>query len=460
MFKSDLLHVTPSLQHKMQALFALNREKTIDLSFRPPFLDLLKALGDPHLHLPPVVHVAGTNGKGSTIACLKAITEAAGYKVHTYTSPHLVRMNERICIAGREIDDAALESLIDEAVEANAGRSITFFEITTAIAFAAFARHPADLVLLETGLGGRLDCTNIIPAPAACAITSIGFDHMEFLGDTLPKIAAEKAGIIKPGSPCIIGPQNAAAIDAQVMRVFEEHSLKADAPLYTYNASQIGAQWVIEKHADHCRFFFAHKTRRLPLPALIGGHQCENAGTALMICEILQKQGFKIPEAARASGLQNVQWRARLQNVTAPFAGLLPPGCEIFLDGAHNASGAAALAAQAQAWHETDSKPLHLILGMMAHKDPVSFLKPLIAHLSGVRTVPISGEPAAIPANALAATLQKAFKDLHIETASDIAQALGQIAATRQPVRVLIAGSLYLAGQVLKSDRHQAHNKS
>jgi len=217
MYQSDVQHPSEQLAQKLFKLYTLNRDKKIDLSFRPPYLDLLEKFGNPHLELPPVIHVTGTNGKGSIIAVMRSILETAGYNVHTYTSPHLIRFNERIVLSGKPIEDEPLEALIDEALELNGDGDLTFFEITTAIAFAAFARNPADICLLEVGMGGRLDCTNVIKAPLATIISPIGIDHAEHLGDTIEKIAAEKAGIMKTGAPCVIAPQHEPSVQ-QVFR--------------------------------------------------------------------------------------------------------------------------------------------------------------------------------------------------------------------------------------------------
>jgi dihydrofolate synthase/folylpolyglutamate synthase len=454
MYRSDLAHTSPALADKLQQLYNLNRDKTTDLCFRPPFLDLLKSFGDPHLRLPPVIHVAGTNGKGSTIAYLKAIFEAAGYSVHSYTSPHLIKMNERIVLAGNMMTDDALEHLIDEALRLNQNRSITFFEITTAMAFAAFARTPADILLLEVGLGGRLDCTNVIPAPLLSVITQIGFDHMEYLGETLAQIAAEKAGIIKPGRPCIIGPQTDPAHARIVADVFAAIAKDKDSKLLS-----AGAEWFIKAQDDGLCIDFAGRDYQFEKPSLIGAHQIQNAATAAAAAIALRHR-FNLPDAAISQGLQTATWPARLQNITAHFPAQQKRGTEIYLDGGHNENAANALAQQAALWRQKDAKPLHLILGMMRHKNPAAFLAPLQSQISTLTLIDIPGEPDAHESSILARQLQTSCENIPIMTAAGLAQALENPALKAPGSRILIAGSLYLAAHVLKNIHNKAHNTS
>src|SRR5947208_3003629 len=287
---------------------------------------LLAALGNPQDRLPPVIHIAGTNGKGSTVATLRACLEAAVYRVHVYTSPHLVRFHERIRLAGQLIKEDSLLALLEECERANAGAPITFFEITTAAAFLAFARVPADIVLLETGLGGRLDTTNVVRRPAVTAITPVSLDHQAFLGDTVAAIAAEKAGILKPGVPSVIGPQpddaasviaaRAAAIGAPLYRWRQEWRCDADSPA---GMRYEGGRWRLD----------------LPPPALAGPHQIANAGTAIACLE--QLSDFSLPAAAPADGVRHIDWPARLQQLQrGPLFEMLRPGWELWLDGGHN----------------------------------------------------------------------------------------------------------------------------
>lgn len=410
MYATDARHPNPGLQQKLQALYELRGGPTIDLTIRKPYMDLLAALGDPHKHLPPVIHVAGTNGKGSVIAMLRSIFEAAGYKAHVYTSPHLVRFNERIVIAGREIADGPLEELLDEATRLNEGSGLTFFEITTAMALSAFARYPADICLLETGLGGRLDCTNIVEKPAATIITRIGYDHMEFLGNSLEKIAAEKAGILKPRVPCILAPQENPVIE----QVIAAKAAELGCPVYKTDPAA-GAP-----------------------TNMAGSHQRDNAATATTCVRLLT--GFDIPETALQQGLKNVRWPARLQRLNIP---VLPEGAELWIDGAHNESAANALGAQAAHWAKSDCKPLHIVLAMMKRKDPVAFMAPLRQYADKITCVAIPGEPGAFSPQELAAVLG----GTHINVTPSFENVLRN---NIQPgERVLIIGSLYLAGLVL-----------
>ncbi len=420
MYASDAAHANKALQDKLLSLYTLHRDKAVDLGFRPPYLNLLKALGDPHKSLPPVLHIAGTNGKGSVMAMLRAILEQAGYRVHVYSSPHLVRFNERIVLAGQEIGDEALEAILDETLALNNGAPLTFFEITTALAFAAFARNPADVLLLETGLGGRLDCTNVIEAPLASIIARIGYDHMEFLGNTLTQIAGEKAGILKPGCPCILAPQEYdEAID-----VFEQKAASLSVPLIKTNPAQ---------------------GRR---SGLTGPHQLDNAATALACLPALRAAGFIISETAVDKGLENVRWPARLQRLSPDG---LPAGCELWLDGGHNESAGRALGAQAKLWSEQDGKKLHLILGMMKTKDPLGFVRPLLPYTSKITCVAVPGEQKAFPPEDLARFIAGATppqSDTQTTFEPDIHKALN-ITDNAPDSRILVTGSLYLAGMAL-----------
>ncbi len=409
--------------------------KSIDLGFGR-IERLLGRLGSPERALPPVVHVAGTNGKGSVIAFLRAFIEAAGLCAHVYTSPHLVRFNERIRLAGEVIADDALAALLEECEEANAGGEITFFEITTAAAFLAFSRRPADVVLLETGLGGRLDATTVAD-PALTVITSIGLDHQHYLGDTIEQIAREKAGILKKGVPCLVARQERKAAAAIVSA-----AEKAGAPLI-----HEGKDWFVQKGGDGMVFKSAGVTRHLPMPGLIGGHQMRNAGIAIAAADRLGKlvPGISVADGALEFGLKAVSWPARLQRLDAgPLAGMLPEGWELWLDGGHNPAAAKALAVHARTWRD---KPFYMVFAMMRPKDPEAFLKPFEAKLAGLRAVAIPGE-----ANAhTAERLVEAAGAWRIEAAAaeSVAAAVAEIVTAPGPARILICGSLYLAGQVL-----------
>lgn len=421
MYQSDLKHPSKSLQDKLQTLYTLNREKTIDLSFRPPFLDLLKALGNPHLNLPPIIHVAGTNGKGSTIAMLRSIYETAGYKAHAYTSPHLIRFNERIVIAGQPIGNAALEELIDEALTLNEGRACTFFEITTAIAFAAFARNPADICLLEVGMGGRLDCTNVIEDPALTIITPIGLDHTEHLGDTIKAIAGEKAGIMKQSAPCVITPQRY----AEATNTFE-----AIAKDKNINLLRPDTESLLDDEIG-----------------LSGQHQIQNAQTALKAIETLQNQ-FPLSKQHIKGGLKRAYWPARFQTLDAQGFGL-PAEKTIILDGGHNKDAATTIAAQLKDM----GGGVHLILCMMKHKDPAEFLTPLLPYLNALTLTQIPNEPASLSAEDLETALQDICADVPVTNAPTYQDALKSSPADT----ILIAGSLYLAGHVLQDVENQGH---
>jgi dihydrofolate synthase/folylpolyglutamate synthase len=416
----------------LQRLLRLH-PKLIDLSL-DRVRRLLAALGDPHAHLAPVVHVAGTNGKGSTIAFMRAALEAAGYRVNVFTKPHLVHFNERIRLNGRLIDEAPLAALLEECERANAEQPITYFEITTAAAFLAFARTPADIVLLETGLGGRFDATNVVAAPAVTAITPVSLDHQHFLGDTVAAIAGEKAGILKPGRPAVLGPQL-----AEGAAVIEARAAALGAPLFRH-----GREWHVEQTATGLRY----RGRRWPLldlppPALLGRHQYDNAGAALACLDCLE--GFALAPAALARGMTSVEWPARLQHLTrGALVERLPRGWELWLDGGHNAAGGAALGAVAAAWRD---RPLQVVFGMLNTHDARGFLRPLASHVAGLGGVAIAGE-----ANTL--TVEEAIAAAHdvgiaATPRASIAEAITAAAAGAPEGRVLICGSLYLAGRVL-----------
>jgi dihydrofolate synthase/folylpolyglutamate synthase len=408
--------------------------KAIDLSL-DRVKHLLARLGNPQDRLPPVVHVAGTNGKGSTVATLRAIFEAAGYRVHAYTSPHLVRFNERIRLAGRLIEDEALVALLDEIERTNDDTPITFFEITTAAAFLAFARQPADVVLLETGLGGRRDATNVIPRPAMTAITPISMDHMNYLGDTLTLIAGDKAGIIKSGVPVVIDPQ-----PAEAMAVLEAEIRAVGALGY-----RAGADWQALPTAQGWRFEGRRWSFDLPPSRLPGQHQIINAGGAVACLEGLD--GFRIDRDAIARGLGAVEWPARLQRLTrGPLVESLPAGWELWLDGAHNEGGGTVLGEHLAHW--TD-RPTHLIVGALNTRNPADFLRPVAAHAASVKGVAIPGAENSHTAEAIVEGAHAV--GLPAEPAASVEAALGAIkaAAGPGPVRVMICGTLYLAGWVL-----------
>jgi dihydrofolate synthase/folylpolyglutamate synthase len=410
--------------------------KEIDLSLER--VDrLAAALGRPERRLPPVIHVAGTNGKGSTTAFMRAMLEAAGKRVHVYTSPHLVRFHERIRVAGRLVDEDELAEALLHVERVNAGAPITQFEITTAAAFHIFATHPADVTLLEVGLGGRLDATNIVAEPLAAAITPISLDHEKHLGDTLELIAAEKAGIIKPGRPVVVSAQPSAA-----MAVIERRAARLRAPLHA-----AGAEWLA--HPEHGRLVYQDEggLLDLPPPRLVGRHQYGNAGTAIAT---LHQAGLGLPASAIEAGLGSVEWPARMQLLAGGrLAALLPDG-EIWLDGGHNPGAGAVIAETMADLEERVPRPLVLIAGMLNTKDPVGFFQPFAGLARHVITVPVESSQAGRDPAELAEAARAA--GLPAEPAGSVPQALGLVAHGRHyeaPPRVLICGSLYLAGTVL-----------
>jgi dihydrofolate synthase/folylpolyglutamate synthase len=410
--------------------------KLIDLSLHR-VRRLLARLGDPHSRLPPVVHVAGTNGKGSTVAFLRAALEASGRRCHVYTSPHLVRFHERIRLAGRLIGEDALVEVLEECERVNAGEEITFFEITTCAAFLCFARVPADVVLLETGMGGRLDTTNVVDRPAATAITPISMDHMDHLGDTLAKIAAEKAGIFKPGAPAVLAPQPPEAAE-----VLERRARELDVTLH-----RAGREWTCRATATGMRFEGRRFRVDLPRPALYGAHQIVNAGTAIACLEMLDV----LPVGADhlRAAMATVEWPARLQRLKrGPLVDLLPAGWELWLDGGHNAGCGAVLAEVARDWRD---RPLHLVYGMLNTKEPKGFLAPLAPLVRDLKAVTIPGAQASLPAEQSAANARAC--GIAAEPAGDVASAIAAIVAGGGgPARVLICGSLYLAGVILSEN--------
>jgi dihydrofolate synthase / folylpolyglutamate synthase len=400
---------------------------------------LLKRLGSPEKKLPPLVHVAGTNGKGSLVAYLRAMAEAAGYRAHVYTSPHLVRFNERIRIAGRLIDDDELGELLTECEEANGEEPISFFDITTALAYLAFSRVPADIGIIEVGMGGRFDSTNVIE-PAVSAITPIGYDHTGFLGDRLEGIAGEKAGIIKRAVPAVIGRQRDVSA-----KVIEDEAAKLAAPLF-----RMGREWQVTPTAAGFRYESDLIGLDLPAPALVGAHQLDNAATAVACIERLRAARFQIDDAAIAEGLATVEWPARLQRLSrGPLVDALPAGCELWLDGGHNEDCGLALARMASDWaKEPGPLPLYLIFAMMTTKDAAGFLRPLARHVRAARAVPFpEGHSGFTPDEACA---KAAEVGLDCAPTSDVGAALEDLLVSQPaPMRILICGSLYLAGAVL-----------
>jgi dihydrofolate synthase/folylpolyglutamate synthase len=418
--------------------------KRIDLSLGR-IERLLAALGHPERKLAPVIHVAGTNGKGSSVAFLRAILEAGGKRVHAYTSPHLVRFNERFRIGapgeGVLVSDEELKAALAECERANGEHDITLFEITTAAALLIFSRHPADVVLLEVGLGGRLDATNVIEHPLATVITPISIDHIDFLGDSLEKIAAEKAGILKQGAPAIV-----AAQPRDALAVIERQAARLDAPLKI-----AGEDWTATEERGRLVYQDESGLLDLPAPRLYGRHQFENAGLAIAALRAIPT--LKLAPAAFEAGLTKADWPARLQRLAqGKLMALIPPGSELWLDGGHNPDGGRAVAAALADLEERVSRPLVLIVGMLSSKDCVGFLSNFAGLARRVIAVPVS----------------TAEKGMSAEAVADAARAIGLAATSRDnlaeafdaarkldlepPPRILITGSLYLAGEVLREN--------
>jgi len=412
---------------------------------------MLAALGDPQRQLPPVVHVAGTNGKGSTIAFMRAILEAAGLAVHVYTSPHLVRFNERFRLGGKNsigsggegrlASDAELADVLEECERVNAGAPITVFEITTAAGLLLFARHPADVLLLEVGLGGRLDATNVIERPLASVITPVSLDHAEHLGHTVGEIAGEKAGILKAGVPAVV-----AAQPREVLAAIERQAARVKAPIRI-----AGEDWTATE--ERGRLVYQDDTGLLDLPApkLYGRHQFENAGVA--IAALRAVTSFKLAPAAFETGIAKADWPARMQRLAqGPLASLVPPGGELWLDGGHNADGGRAIANALADLEERVSRPLVLVIGMLASKDCESFLRNFAGLARRIVAVSIPHQEKSLPAERIA----EVARDVGIpaQSAEDVGSALAAISRFEltPPPRILITGSLYLAGEVLKAN--------
>ncbi len=362
--------------------------KAIDLSLGR-VQRLLAALDHPERRLPPVVHIAGTNGKGSTLAMLDAMLQADGRSVQRYISPHLVSFNERILFNGEPIDETAFAEVLDRAEQANQNQAITFFEITTAAAFLAFSERDADILLLETGLGGRLDATNVVDQPWLTLISTVSLDHQGFLGEKLSQIAGEKAGILKRGVPCILGPQH-----EDGLAVIEARAKDLEVPLSVY-----GRDWSVESSGEGLLVKVGKTAIELPVPSLQGPHQQENAGLATLAA--LNLGSLSPSRNAMAEGLKRATWPARLQSLqSGPLADMLPKGSSLWLDGGHNPAAGEALA---RCFDDDDPRPLHLIIGMLSTKDTEGFIAPLIPLSASLQTVPVPDEPASRDADELAA---------------------------------------------------------
>lgn len=426
------------------ARFLALHPKKIDLSL-DRMHRILARLDHPEKRLPPVIHVGGTNGKGSTLAFMRAILEAAGLAAHVYTSPHLVRINERVRLGrpggGLLASDAALAEAFAECERANGGEPITVFEITTAAAFLLFSRHPADVLLLEVGLGGRLDATNVVEHPLATAIASISLDHPDFLGDTIPAIAAEKAGIVKPRVPLAVGHVPDEALD-----VIRQRAQRQRAPIRI-----AGEDWTAGEERGRLVFQDENGLLDLPAPRLPGRHQFENAGLAIATLRCADR--WKLPLAAYEQGVAAAEWPARMQRVPpGRLAALAPEGGEIWLDGGHNIGAGRALAAALADLEERVPRPLILIMGMLETKDLEGFLENFAGLARRVIAVPIrEGEKGRAP-EAIADVARRV--GLPADARANLDEAFRRVAQLRldPPPRILVTGSLYLAGEVLREN--------
>lgn len=411
---------------RMMALHPKIIDLTLDRVWR-----LLDALGNPQNDLPPVIHIAGTNGKGSTQAMIRAGLEAAGKHVHAYTSPHLARFHERIRLAGELISEDALTEVLDECYAANGGESITYFEITTVAAILAFARTPADYVLLEVGLGGRLDATNVVENPALTIITPVSYDHPQFLGETVAEIAFEKAGIVKRGVPCVVARQTEDA-----MEVIEARIEKLGAPLIAE-----GQHWHVAEERGRLVYQDETGLLDLPPPSLMGAHQFQNAGVAIAA---LRHLGFN--EAACEAAVTQAVWPARMQKLQSGPLLDMAPSTEFWLDGGHNAACGLTLA---ETLSRLPKRETHLICGMMNTKDVSGYLAPIVPHAASLTGVSIPGESNTLAADDTA----KHGSDAGIpsKVAASVEAAVKMISNKSPDARILICGSLYLAGSILKT---------
>ncbi|UWS79837.1 bifunctional folylpolyglutamate synthase/dihydrofolate synthase [Phaeobacter sp. G2] len=412
---------------RMLALHPKIIDLTLDRVWR-----LLERLDNPQDKLPPVIHLAGTNGKGSTQAMIRAGLEGWGKSVHAYTSPHLARFHERIRLAGELITEQHLTEVLDECYATNGDESITYFEITTVAALLAFARTAADYTLLEVGLGGRLDATNVIAQPALTVITPISIDHEQFLGDTLTKIATEKAGIIKRGVPVVVGPQPDEALE-----VIEATAARLGAPLIAS-----GQQWHVSQERDRLVFQDERGLLDLPMPALLGAHQVQNAGAALAALRHLGAE-----EAACEAAMTQARWPARMQRLTSGPLVAAAGQAELWLDGGHNAAAGLALE---QVLAGLPKRPTHLICGMLNTKDVSGYLAPLARQAQSLTAISIPDEVNTLPAESTQSAAQSV--GLQATTAANAAEALQAILQKAPDCRVLICGSLYLAGHILREN--------
>ena len=415
--------------------------KVIDLSLER-LETLLEKLDNPEKKLPPVIHVAGTNGKGSTISILRSIQSAAGRSSHVYTSPHLVDLTERFLIADKEVKATTLVKLLKQCEEANAGSAITFFEIITAAGFLAFSTFKADLLLLEVGLGGRFDATNVINNPILSIITPISLDHQHYLGNTLPKIAFEKAGILKENKPAVIGKQYPEALEVIKLKAAE-----TDSELFIFDRD-----WSISETKDSIKFEADGDTRYFEKPSLRGTHQVHNSGIAIAAAHYMSKL-FPIQNSAIDKGLKTVKWSARLQKIKkGPLAEILPNQVELWLDGGHNHDASLAISETIYNWKRQDpSLTFHLIFGSLNNREIESLLVPFVGIIDLIQTVAIpKHESTACPENAANLALSLGFD---AAPSNSLLSAIEAIISKSNGKRIiLVYGSLYLAGSILEKN--------
>jgi len=429
-----------SIDRILERLLRLH-PKLIDLSLSR-LKKLLRRLGNPEENLPPIIHVAGTNGKGSTVATLAAIYRSAGYRVHIYTSPHLVSFTERIVVSGTEISTTYLEEVLIECENANGGENITFFEITTAAALLAFSRNPADLLLLEVGLGGRFDATNVIEKPMLSLITPVSMDHQDFLGNTINEIAFEKAGILKPSVSAIIGPQTNEALN-----VIKRRALELGSSTYVF-----GEDWNISPANNQLMFKMGSESSIIPRPNLLGDHQIQNAGCALASVKLLNGQ-FPVSPQEIDIGLVNISWPARLQKLKeGNLIENLLEDVEIWIDGGHNQDAAKAIASTLKDWRaEAPEISIHIIFGALNNRRPQNFLKYFTNVVDTIRAVDIPGETNALSTSEIESAALEC--GLTAYPAKGISFAISDIVSNSSGKRrILICGSLYLAGAVLRAN--------
>ena len=405
--------------------------KIIDLTL-DRMVRLLDALGNPEKHLPDVIHLAGTNGKGSTQAMIRAGLEADGDRVHAYTSPHLARFHERIRLAGELITEEALSEILDECVVANDGITITYFEITTCAALLAFSRTDAEYTLLETGLGGRLDATNVVEVPRLCVITPISIDHTQYLGETIEEIAGEKAGILKRGVYCVVGPQEDAALE-----VIETKAAEVGASLLIH-----GQHWHVWEENGRLVYQDENGLLDLPLPNLIGAHQVQNAGAAIAALRALGKN-----DAACDAAITTAQWPARMQRLRQGPLVEAAGQAELWLDGGHNPAAGQALV---EALQRLPNRPTYLICGMLNTKDISGYLAPLAKIAEGLFGVSIEGEAATLKASETVVAARSV--GIESDEAQSVIEAISLITSKDPSARILICGSLYLAGRILQEN--------